>query len=320
METLKETYRSMKNILESKTIQKELINLEESYGIDYLYDYIIKTINFLISTKNYNDLTRYMDFYQELFPKRYLRTKGLSNNEIDRTLYDNYIINGFLYHITNKSNVEDILSNGLLTLIDKYGENIFYDYENLNKIFKNIYERNRSISLNSVVNIPGSNNIEKERINKVYLSSNLKYIINTDGNPEMIYLFIRDLLWALNLYDVDIDKLTKEEILNIITNKLSTYDIKENEKNFIINFLKKYISFDKVSKDNKSIIMVPTNCINSNDTFYRLYKARRIDGLNIEDLLELNSGEISNNGSIKSSNIMSLTLNKDRSLSLKIGK
>ena len=319
METLKDKYINMKNILESKSIKKELIDIEEQYGIEYVYDYIIKVINFLISTRNYNELIKYMDFYKELFPKRYLRTKGLNPKEIENTLYENYIINGFLYHITNKSNIEDILNNGLLTLKDKYGEEIFYDHEKINKIFNDIYERNRKISLKSIVNIPGSNSIEKERFNKVYLSSNLKYIISTYGNPEIHYLFIRDLLWALNLFEIDIDKQEKEEIIKIIINKLNEYDIKEEEKNFILNFLNKYIKFDKVSKDDKSIIMVPTNCINSTSTYFRLYKSRKIETINTEDLLELNYGEISNDGSIKSNNIMALTLNKDRSLSLKIG-
>lgn len=319
MENIKDKYIKMKEVLESTNIKKELEYISNNYDINHIYDYIIKSLIFLITTKDYKELINYMNYYSELFPKRYLKSKGIDSNEIDSILYNNYIINGFLFHITSNKNVPDILSNGLLTLCDKYGNEIYYDYEKINKIFNNIYERNKSISLNSIVNIPGSTTIEKERFNKIYLSSNLKYIIETYGNPEIHYLFIRDLLWALNLYNVEIDNLTKEEIIRIIKNKLNEYDIKEEEKNFIITFLDKYINFDKVSKNNKSIIIVPTKNITSNDTLFRLYKKRTIESLTVEDLIELNSGEISNNGSIKPNEIIALTLNNDKSLSLKLG-
>ena len=116
-----EFYQRLKESLESDYFKEEIQDRSKQsrkYGRKFLE----KCLYFLISTRDFDNLKYFINhMYNELFPYHYLREiKGLTKEQSELEIYNNFIKNGFLFHVTKTSNVDEILNNGLLTLNDKY--------------------------------------------------------------------------------------------------------------------------------------------------------------------------------------------------------
>lgn len=143
---------------------------------------IIRSLNFLISTRDFDNFDYYLSNYYKTFQTSYLMKKGISINEVKSLMYDNYIKNSFLFHVTPSYNVDQILNDGLQTLNDKTGIDLYQESLKINRIFEDIHKRNNGLlGIKSLINIPGEVELNEERFNSIYLSSNLEYILNTYG-------------------------------------------------------------------------------------------------------------------------------------------
>jgi len=301
--------------------------LKQNYDINNSIrnNFIIKSLNYLISTRDFEGFNYYINHCSnDYFPYRYLKQKELSEEEINKLLYDNYIKNGFLFHITPNYNVEEILEKGLQTLNDRCGFDVYQKSNELNKMYVIIKQRNKDIlSLNNLISVPGYNKLEQERFNSVYLSSNLGYVLKTYGKfSELSNLYVSNLFYAFGRQD-NIENLEKKElrlkIIDLIKN--SGAIIFEKEIDTILDF------FDTTYKDKfyesnneQAIILVPTNSINNNDKMFNaLYKDNSL-GLTIDRIIEINDGEVEYKGSIPSENIVAITQKENKVLTLRKGK
>ena len=322
-----EFYKNFKKCLESEYFTEILLS-KGDINSDERRLFLVKAIYFLISTRDFNGFEQILNqYYRNMFPYEYIKQKeNLTDDQVKAFTYNNFIKEGFLFHITPSYNVNDILTSGLKTLNDKYSCDLYNKSLELNRIYCNIRDRNSNLDklfkMKSLITIPGFSEYQEERFKTVYLSSNLDYILKTYGESgELFNFFINDLLWVFNNWE-EYSFLTKDELKNKIAMIINNSGAKifEEEKNIILDYIdiiyedKRDDSID----DTKSILLVPTKSIVSDSTaFYSIYEENRLN-LDLETILDFADGEIICNGSIEPENIISINCNRDKSLSLKI--
>ncbi len=324
---MKEFYINLKQCLESELFREILLS-KGDISCEGRRHFLVKCLYFLISTRDFENFNKFLNrYYRDMFPYEYLKEKeNLSDEKVKELVYNNFIKNGFLFHVTPSSNVDEILNNGLQTLNDKYKCNLYKKSLELNDMYSQIRARNRNLDelfkMPNLINIPGLEEYHKDRFNTVYLSSNLEYILKTYGESgELFNFFIRDLLWVFNRFD-DVDVLTKEElkgkIIKII--KDSNAKIYDGEINQILDYIETIYENKKSEISTKSILLVPTNKINSNFTYFdSLYRNNSLN-LNVETILDFSEGEVGSSQSIPADNIIAINTNEDKTLTLNIKK
>lgn len=323
--TIAETYIKLKQCLESEIFTEILLSKGDING-DSRRVFLVKCLYFLIATRDFENFDKFLNrYYSNILPYEYLKEKqDLSYEEIENIIYNNFIRNGFLFHITPSSNVDAILSNGLQTLNDKYECNLYKKSIELNKTYSKIRTRNESqdelFKMPNLINIPGLEGCHEDRFNTVYLSSNLDYILKTYGESgELFNFFISDLLWCFNNSE-DVNTLTKDELKNKVIKiiKDSNAQIYDNEIKQILDYIETIYENKKNEFSTKSILLIPTNSITSNsDCFELLYKKNSLN-LSVGTVLDFLEGEIGSSQSIPPYNIIAINTNADKSLSLKI--
>lgn len=321
---IKEFYEKLKQCLENEVFTKALLS-NGDVNSDSRRLFLVKSLFFLISTRDFDYFENFLNFYhRDIFPYEYLKEKrNLSDEKVKSIIYDNFIKDGFLFHITPSINVEEILDNGLYTLNDKYKCDLYRKSLSLNETYSKIRARNSMLNklfkMPSLINIPGLKEYHEDRFNTVYLSSNLDYILKTYGEAgELFSFFIRDFLWAFNNFD-DVDKLTKDELKNKIIQiiKNSNAQIYDGEINQILDYFETIYEDKKNECSTKTILLVPTSTITSNSTYFdSLYKENSLN-LPVETILDFYEGEIESSESIPPNNIIAINTNSDKSLSLK---
>lgn len=321
---IKEFYEKLKQCLENEKFTKTLSSNGE-VNSDSRRLFLVKSLYFLISTKDFENFDNFFNFYQrDIFPYEYLKeTRNLSDEKVQSIIYDNFIKDGFLFHVTPSTNVDEILDNGLRTLNDKYKCDLYRKSLALNETYSKIRARNSMLNqlfkMPSLINIPGLKEYHEDRFNTVYLSSNLDYILKTYGEfGELFSLFIRDLLWTFNNFD-DVDTLTKVELKNKVIQiiKNSNAQIYDEEISQILDYIETIYEDKKNECSTKTILLVPTNTITSNFTYFdTLYKENSLN-LPIESILDFHNGEIGSSESIHPNDIIAINTNRDKSLSLK---
>ena len=324
---IEEFYKNLKKCLESDYFT-DLLLYTGDINCDARRLFLVKALYFLISTRDFDNFNNYLNkWYKDIFPYQYLKEKtNLTDKEIKNMIYDNFIRNGFLFHVTPSNNVNDILSSGLKTLNDKYKCNLYKKSIELNLAYSQIRTRNANktelLKNTSLISTPGSRACREDRFKTVFLSSNLDYILKTYGESgELFNFFIRDLQLSLNNYD-NVDSLTKDELKNKVIKmiKKSNIQILDEEIMQILDYMETIYEDKKDNDTTKSILLVPTNSIvNNSNEFKCLYKENSFN-LPIEDILAHDHGEIRSVGSISPDKIIAITTNKDKSLSLKINK
>lgn len=280
---------------------------------------IIRSLNFLISTRDFDNFDYYLSNYYKTFPTSYLMKKGISINEVKSLMYDNYIKNGFLFHVTPSYNVDQILNDGLQTLNDKTGIDLYQESLKINKIFEDIHKRNNGLlGIKSLINIPGEVELNEERFNSIYLSSNLEYILNTYGKKgEFAEYFVRNFFWGFGV-EAEYHYMSKKEINYEILNALedSRLKIKDEEIDALLGFFN-IIYHERQKNENlgQSIILIPNKTITSSNKFDMLYR-KNIFGFDVPTIIEFENGEVINKGSIPSENLIILAPTPNKSLRL----
>lgn len=320
-----EFYEKLKQCLENEMFKEILLSKGDVNSFSRRL-FLVKSLYFLISIRDFDNFEKFLNtYYSDIFPYQYLKEKNnLSDEAVKSIIYDNFIRNGFLFHVTPSNNVDEILTNGLQTLNDKYKCDLYKKSLEVNETYSKIRARNSKLNqlfkMPSIVNIPGIEKYREDRFTTVYLSSNLEYILKNYGESgELFALFIRDLLWAFNNSD-DVDTLTKAELKNRIVQiiKNSNAEIYDEEITQILDFIETIYEDRKNEFSTKSILLVPTSSITSKFTYFdKLYKKNDLN-LSVETILDMNDGEIGSVESIPPNNIITINTNKDNSLSLKI--
>lgn len=320
-------YEQLKQCLKNEMFTERLLS-KGDVNSDGRRLFLVKSLYFLISTRCFDDFRIFLNtYYYDMFPYEYLKEKENKQDEVVKSIiYNNFIRDGFLFHVTPSNNVDEILKNGLQTLNDKYKCDLYKKSLEMNEMYSKIRARNSKLThlfkMPTLINIPGLEEYHEDRFNTVYLSSNLDYILKTYGEAgELFNFFIRDLLWVFNNFD-DVDTLTKDELKNKIVSiiKNSDAEIYDNEINQILDYFETIYEDKKAQMSTKSILLVPTSKITSKFTYFEsLYKENSLN-LSVETILNYHNGEVGSSESIKPDNIIVINTNKDKSLSLKIKK
>lgn len=143
MQDQKELFIAMKDLLESNKFTDMLI--EHDINNYFRREFLIRTINFLVATRDFDNLWYYLDNYKELFPNSYLEEyKNLSREEANKTIYRNYLIDGFLYHVTPNENLDNVLKNGILSLNDRCKTDMYRESMKVNTYYKKLVDRHNS--------------------------------------------------------------------------------------------------------------------------------------------------------------------------------
>lgn len=320
-----EFYERLKESIESETFQ-DAIKDRSIHSYKYGRIFLEKVLYFLISTRDFDGLDYFIEhLYNETFPYHYLREiKGLNPEEIESKLYNNFIKNGFLFHITRNSNVDKILNTGLLTLNDKYKCDVYQKCLELDKVYQGLREKNRNnpnhiFASPTLINIPGGHGFDEKRFNTIYLSSNLKYILDTYGDVgEFSGNLVEDIFAAFNGYyesEEDLEIKINKILEAIIVNNIS---IKDDELFFILDFIKAFSEGKKEPENEKTILMIPNSSINFSSNSYRMLYTENKLKLKAEIIMGFNDGEVENDGSIKSEEIIALIPQKDSTYKVKI--
>lgn len=320
-----EFYEKLKHALESDRFKEMLLSRNiHSPKIGRLV--LERSLYFLISTRDFDNFDYFIErIGNEIFPYQYLKIKkGLSEEASQKLIYENFIRNGFLFHITRNTNVNQILETGLLTLNDKYHCDVYQRCLELDRIYQGLKEKNKDLkdilTLPRLINIPGRDTFTEERFNTVYLSSSLSYALDTYGEiGEFSGSLIDDLFYAFDgcygIVETEKDK-QKEKILEAI--QKNGLDITEEEITFIEDFIDTFAEKKKEDEYEKAILMIPNQQLKNPDhTFNMLYKENRLN-LSVDTILELKNGEIEHQGSIPPEHIIAITPEKDSTFKVKI--
>lgn len=321
-----EFYQRLKESIESDVFKEELISIN-AHSYKHARLFLEKALYFLISTRDFDNFEYFIKHrYSEKLPYRYLEeVKGLTKEEIEKELYKNFVRDGFLFHITRKSNVSQILNTGLLTLNDKYKCDVYQNCLELELIYQCIKGRNKDNSnhvftLPSLINVPGGYGFTKERFNTIYLSSNLGYILDTYGEAgEFSSLLLDDILCAFTGYYEPLED-DKEKKINKIFDAISKNNIQitEEELFYILDFIKSYSEEKKESSTEKAILMIDNNSLkNPSSDFDILYRKNSLN-LTVVTIIQHNEGEIEHQGSIAPQDIIALIPEEDKTYKVKI--
>ncbi len=321
-----EFYQRLKESIESDYFKEAIVD-RSIHSKKYGRKFLERCLYFLISTRDFDNFEYFINhMYNEKFPHYYLReVKGLTKEESEKEIYNNFIRNGFLFHITRKSNVGQILDTGLLTLNDKYKCDVYKKCLELDRIYQIIKEKNKDnpnhiFNLPSLINVPGGVGFTKQRFNTIYLSSELGYILDTYGDiGEFSSLLLDDIFSVFTGYyepaEDDKDKKIETILQSVPKNNI---DITENELFFILDFIKKFSERKKEDEFDKAILMVLNSSLtNPSETFRMLYRENKLN-LNTETIVEFNEGEIEHQGSIPSQEIIAIIPDSDNTYKVKI--
>lgn len=306
----------LEKALTSDTFLELILNCD---SIESQKRIIIRSLNFLISTRDFDNFDYYLSNYHKTFPTSYLIKKGISKKVANSLMYENYIKNGFLFHVTPSYNVNQILNNGLQTLNDRTGIDLYQESTMINKIFGDIIKRNNGLfGINSLINIPGEVDLNEERFNSIYLSSNLEYILNTYGKKgEFAEYFVRNFFWGFGVRS-NYHNMSKEEINYEMLNALedSRLKIKDEEIDALLGFFN-IIYHERQKQENlgQAIVLIPNEVIKSSNKFEMLYR-KNIFGFDVPTIIELENGEVINKGSISSDDLIILEPTPNKSLRL----
>lgn len=269
-------FKRFKEIMESNLVRKKLLTYEESYKNQLL----ASLINFLLLTKDYDCAEEYLqkiNTFTEvpLLPTWFLtEIKKLNNKEANDLMYHFFMNDGYLYHVTKKSHLDDVFQHGLVSLNKKFNENMYKQCLRINRSFRDIH----------LIDIPGYNQLYKKRFHSIYLSTNLAHALSVYGcSSEIFTLFLDNLLYILNI-DESYKYLSKLELRNKIVSQLTQLSTEEKVLSNLINFYDQfYEPIDKNRIYNKMIVMVPRNHIRDttcNDMISHTYNRLKKDKIN----------------------------------------
>lgn len=158
----------------------------------------------------------------------------------------------------------------------------------------------------------------EERFNSVYFSSNLEYILDTYGNSsELSNMFVRNFFWSFHS-DKNHEEMDKTEIREemLFLMEASEAKIHEREIDLLLDYFNLiYCEKDKSDNNGQAILLVPNAKIDGDEYFKALYQQDKLK-LPVETIIDLRKREIVNYGSVVPENIIALTPNSDKVLTL----
>jgi len=322
-----EFYIKLKEAIESDFFRQILIE-KSSHSLKQVRSILERVLFFLISTRDFENFNYYLErLNNEQFPYQYLKMKRqMTTEQAQQFIFENFIKDGFLFHVTSNKNIGQILEKGILTLNDKYRCNVYEKCLELDRIYHELQKRNKNnqrdfFRLRSVINVPGKSNFTEDRFDTVYLSSKLDYLLDTYGEiGEFSMFLIEDLFYAFNgsygLKKCDNKEKQKEKIVHSI--RESGIIINEEELNFILEFIEIFGEDNKSKAHEKAILMVPSQCIQpKNSSFNMLYRENKLN-LPVEKIIEYNDGEVENRGSIDPKHIVAIVPEDDVTFKVKM--
>lgn len=305
-------YNQFKLILESEEIEQKYNSYSYNRG---KVIFLSALINFLLITKEYNQIEKFLDEWDiklptkdDILPFTYLQnSKMLSKRETEKMISIQIKKNCYFYHITKPENIKSILNQGILTLNNILGNNIYKDSMLVNKTWENIYKKNvGKLSNKELIRIPFHNNLYKSRYHSVYLTTDLYEGFKWYGQgSEMFLRFVRNLCRNLDIEKQNIFY-EKEDLRFIIEEQMRTLiNITEEEKNEILNFFDQYYEkiLNEEEQKEKSFVLVPY----VNPTNNTVKKSVKLYGAN--QFLRMNDIEIY--GNISNQGLIALTIRED---------
>lgn len=285
--------------------------------------FIVKCLHYLIGTRDFEGFPTFLSYYfKGTFPQDYLkREKGLCCEKAEQTVYNNFIKNGFLFHVTPDYNLGAILDKGLQSLNDRLECDIYKKTLELNDIYRRVKRKNMNkkdlFKGDVLIKVPGLNTYDESRFTNVFLSSNLDYVLETYGySGELSYRFVYDLFRSFNRLS-ELSNFSKQELKEKIVEIIyeSEIVIEEKELEYLLEFVDLVYSKQISSARNMAILMVPVDKVITNDYYFKYYQSE-LPRIAVENIIELKKGEIENGGSIDPENIWAITTNDDKSLKL----
>lgn len=318
-------YEQLKESLEKEKFKEKYL-LMSKYGINIQKDFLIKSLYYLIGTRDFDGFSYFLDYlYQRIFPYDYLESqKRFTREQAQSVVYNNFFCNGFLFHITQKKNVSSIMEKGLQTLNDRYNCNFYEKSKEINNVYEVV--RNRNTKKNNLFSVPflievPASPLTIERFNTIYLSYNLEDTLKTYGTAgELSSLFITNLLLALK--ESGFNVVDKEDIKNRFIKKMknNNVDIYDYEIKTILDYID--LVYDEIPNNSdvmKSIVLVPS--VSVNDPFVKLVCSNEKMTLQqYETIINHNNGEVENTGSISSDLLACIVPQDDKTLIVKFNK
>lgn len=263
-----------KQIVESDLISHKLNEVEKedkSIVIAALFDY-------LLLTKDYENIELYLNTIEIssprinklLLPREFLVKKNkMSDKEANAYMYNHFIHDGYLYHVTKSNHLDSILENGLVSLNKRFNEKLYEECIKVNKTFNTILKRTDGYAYD-LIKIPNYEKLYQERFNSVYLSTNLSHALTVYGGPtEILDCFLNRLFHCLLIGRCCMD-LPKEELKDKIITGMKRFKYQEQELQTLIDFYDKLYEpmEDNEKLENKSILLVANNNITDNTENY----------------------------------------------------
>lgn len=304
----KEEYKQLKTVLETENFCNNTHNAKQKLSC---------WLKFLTLTKDFNSF--------EIFKNRntnvwsfLLRNYNFEKSKLNYELYKQFIQDGYLFHITKEANKKIILEKGILTLHERFGNEMYRDCCELNHYWRNMAKKMHNVS-SCIIIIPNKDRIYKKRFESVYLTTDIDTGIEYYGNGmELFNIFIDSLMENIKLpygnkYE-ERDVFRKEIVM-----QLNTFDkITEVEKQVILNFYDKY--YEKMSRgilENKTIIMVPQKKIIQQNSCSEDYQQLIKNPYHFYDYY-INCNDIEYKGNISNEGLIAITLNETNQSKIKI--
>lgn len=254
-----------REVIESDLVTERL----NEVGRENRREFIASLINFLVLTKDYKNIECYIyDFllYEiTTLPTDYLiEEKGLTQKEADALMYNNFMNDGYLYHVTKLDHLDSILEHGLVSLNKRFNEDLYDECIKVNTCFSNLLKRNNRIQTN-LIKIPMHKNLYKTRFESIYLSTNLAAILSLYGSSELFFDFLDRWRSRLNIQMESMD-LPKEELRQQLIEGMKMYQYDAWELDTLLQFYDKHYeqASTKDKLEEKAIIMVSNENIQDN--------------------------------------------------------
>ncbi len=305
------------NIEEFKQL-KTILEAEDFYQKTHHVERLLSSwLQFITLTKDFKKFENFKEKNTYLWPFL-LKNYSCEESKLNCKLYNQFIQDGYLFHITQEANKKIILENGILTLHSRFGKEMYRDCCELNHYWRNMAKKISNVP-NRLILIPNKDRIYKKRFESVYLTTDIKDGLLWYGNGmEVFHLFIDSLIENIGL-PCENKYEERNTLRNKIVMKLNTFDkITEKEKQIILNFYDKY--YEKMSKgiwENKTIIMVPQKQIIKQNAFSYDYQQLMKNPLEFYQYY-LRCNDIEYKENISNEGLIAITLNETKDAKVKI--
>ncbi len=239
---------------------KQLKELLDSYPYSLSIKKLMRILSFFLYTKKKEYINDFIATDEDL--ETYLiRNRLYSKQQFFNIFKQEFINNGYFFHITNAKNTELILNQGILSLNDSFKRDVYTDCVELNQCWRNIKSKNADKMMASkLIEIPSKTRIYKKRFTSTYLATyiDLDLLRYYQDGMELFRDFIDHL--CIGGLSPSCCK-TKEEGVSYLTKKLlEKYTISDKELEMILSFYRHYYQKSN-PKNNSTIFMVPKKSI-----------------------------------------------------------